>query len=238
MENTFDKKILAIIPTYNEKDHIGKVVRELRDVMPDIDILVIDDGSTQDFEEEVLNSGAWMVRHPFNLGYGNALQTGYKFAIRRGYDIVAQMDGDGQHDPLFVPLMIKKLLDEKLDVVIGSRFLGECHYNVGFFKNVGMRLFRTLASIIIRKKLTDVTSGYQVLGRKAVQFCTRDIYPSDYPDADVIVMLHFYGFRIGEIGVRMFAGPPRRGMHYGFSSLFYIFKMFLSMFLMLIRRRT
>ena len=237
IEKIRDKKILTIIPAYNEKDNIGKVVRELRNTLPAIDILVIDDGSTQDFEDEVLKAGAWMVRHPVNLGYGNALQTGYKFAVRRGYDIVAQMDGDGQHDPTFIPIMIEKLLDENLDVVIGSRFLGECHYNVGLLKNAGIKLFRTLVSVIIRKKLTDVTSGYQVLARNAVRFCTRDIYPSDFPDADVILMLHFYGFRIGEIGVRMFAGPPKRSMHYGLASLFYVFKMFLSMFLMLIRKR-
>ena len=98
--------------------------------------------------------------------------------------------------------------------------------------------FLALAACFGITGAADVTSGYQALSRKAVQFCTRDIYPSDYPDADVIVLLFFYGFRIGEIGVRMYASPHKRGMHAGFASLFYVFKMFLSMFLMLIRKRT
>ena len=237
MERFKDKKILTIIPAYNEKGSIGKVIKNLKKVDPDMDVLVIDDGSEEDFSLEVAEAGAMMVRHIYNLGYGNALQTGYKYAIYHDYDIVAQIDGDGQHDPAFIPLMIDKLLKEDLHVVIGSRFMGEESYDPGFFRRMGMIIFRTLTSIILRKKLTDVTSGYQVLSREALKFCTRDIYPSDYPDADVIILLHFYGYRVGEIAVRMFPSQDKKGMHSGLNSLFYIFKMFLSMFLMLLRKR-
>ena len=225
-----------IIPSYNEEKNIVSVICDIRKYH-DGDIVVIDDGSQDITSSLAREAGAFVIRHPFNMGYGVALQTGYKYAVEKNYDILLQIDGDGQHSAKFIPELFSQVESSDCDVAIGSRFLGESQYRAGFLKSIGIKLFRKIILLITGEKITDPTSGYQCLNRSVFEFFTNDTFPCDYPDANVIIMLHRAGFKIREIPVEMTSNPHGRSMHRGiFTISYYLFKMFLSIFVTLIRR--
>ena len=225
-----------IIPSYNEEKNIVSVIEDIRKYHGG-DIVVIDDGSQDVTSSLAREAGAFVIRHPFNMGYGVALQTGYKYAVEKNYDILLQIDGDGQHSAKFIPELFRQVESSDCDVAIGSRFLAESQYRAGFLKSIGIHLFRKIIWLITGEKITDPTSGYQCLNRKVFEFFTKDIFPCDYPDANVIIMLHRAGFKIKEIPVEMMPNPDGRSMHRGiFTISYYLFKMFLSIFVTLIRR--
>ncbi len=226
---------LVVIPAFNEAGTIGKVIAGIRATDPRLPVLVVDDGSADDTAAVARHAGARVVRLPFNLGYGSALQTGYKYALREGYDGVVQLDGDGQHEPADIPPLLGVLERGDADVVIGSRFLGEATYRPGGARRIGMRVFRLFAFVLTGVRFTDVTSGFQALDRRALRFFAAERYPADYPDADVLVMLTRAGFRVAEAPVRMYAKPDARSMHAGLRPVYYIFKMLLSMLLTVLR---
>jgi glycosyltransferase involved in cell wall biosynthesis len=230
-------KKCIIIPAYNEGNNISSVIRDIQKYGGAADIIVIDDGS-RDFTAVIAQeAGAFVIRHPFNMGYGVALQTGYKYAVEKNYDVLVQMDGDGQHSAKFIPGLFKEVESFAFNVVIGSRFLGQDQYKTGFLKSVGIGIFRHIIWITTGEKITDPTSGYQCLSRKVFEFFTKDHFPCDYPDANVIIMLHRAGFKIKEIPVEMMPNPERRSMHRGiFTISYYLFKVFLSIFVTLIRK--
>ncbi len=226
---------LVVVPAFNEARAIGKVIEGIRATDPRLPVLVVDDGSADDTAAMAWQAGARVVRLPFNLGYGSALQTGYKYALREGYDCVVQLDGDGQHEPADIPRLLAVLERGDADVVIGSRFLGEPAYRPGAARRIGMRVFRLFAFVLTGVRFTDVTSGFQALDRRALRFFAAERYPADYPDADVLVMLTRAGFRVAEAPVRMYAKPDARSMHAGLRPIYYIFKMLLSMLLTVLR---
>jgi glycosyltransferase involved in cell wall biosynthesis len=221
-------RILVLIPAYNESPRIGRVVRDLAALEPKPDILVIDDGSADGTADAARAAGARAVSHPFNLGYGAALQTGYRYALAREYDLVVQMDGDGQHPAAFVPSLLQPLLDDRADVVIGSRFLGGDSYPVPWPRRVGIRLFRALARVAVGQRVRDVTSGFQAVNRAAMRVFASDIFPPDFPDADVLMILTKLGLRLAEYPVRMEPSPDKTSMHAGLGILYYVVKMTLS----------
>lgn len=234
---------LVIIPAYNEEMGIADVIQGIHRYALDAEILVVDDGSSDRTREVSLNAGARVVSHPFNLGYGSALQTGYKYALMKGYETIVQMDGDGQHDPSFIANLLAVIQRKEADVAIGSRFLdtrgagsGDQPYRPPLVRRLGMKLFGTIASLIIRQKITDPTSGYQAMNRKVLEWVSSDRFPCDYPDADVLIMLHRAGFRIKEVPVRMFQNEEKKSMHSGWKPIYYVFKMFLSILVTLMRR--
>lgn len=229
-------KILIVIPAFNEEEKIHLVVQEIRREIPDAVVLVVNDGSRDQTETRARAAGARVLTHPFNMGYGVTLQTGYKYALKYGFDHVLQMDGDGQHDPRYLPLLLREVREGEADVVIGSRFLGEGDYRAARLRQMGICLFRFLASRLCGQKITDPTSGYQALSRRAVEFCARDSFPGDYPDADVLVMMHRAGLRLREVPVRMHPNARGRSMHSGLKPLYYIYKMCLSIALNLLRQ--
>jgi glycosyltransferase involved in cell wall biosynthesis len=234
--NHLAKNKCIIIPAYNEAKNIISVICDIRKYY-DGDIVVIDDGSQDITSSAAREAGAFVIRHPFNMGYGTALQTGYKYAVEKNYDILLQIDGDGQHSAKFISDLFRQVETAGCDVAIGSRFHAESHYRVGFLKSVGINLFRKIIWMVTGKKITDPTSGYQCLSRKAFEFLTNDTFPCDYPDANVIIMLHRAGFKIREIPVEMMPNPDGRSMHQGFLTIcYYFFKMFLSIFVTLIRK--
>jgi len=231
-------KSLIVIPSYNEEANIGAVVRKTRELLPDVDILVVDDGSSDKTADIARSSGAAVAPHLFNMGYGVALQTGYKYAYRNKYGFVIQMDGDGQHDPVYIKALVKEIESNSTDVVIGSRFISGAKYNAPLNRKIGMFLFSRLVSLIIRQRITDSTSGFQALNSKAFRFLIEDVYPSDYPDADVITMLHRAGFKIKEIPLIMYnKNHTSKSMHSGLKPVYYVFKMILSIFVTLLRSR-
>lgn len=238
-----DKLTLAIIPAYHEEARIASVIRTLREKGPSIDIVVIDDGSKDETRENAMRAGARVISHPFNLGYGAALQTGYKYALKKGYTELVQMDGDGQHDPSFMADLLAVIRRGEADVAIGSRFLkiegigsGLPPYRAPFMRRWGMRLFGTIASVLIKQEVTDPTSGYQAMNRQALEWLSSEKFPWDYPDADVIIMLHRAGFRIREVPVRMYQNQEKKSMHSGWKPVYYVFKMFLSILVTLMRK--
>ena len=165
------------MPAWNEEETVAATITGLRAAHPDYDVLVVDDGSGDRTAEEAAAAGAQVCRLPFNLGVGGAMRAGYRYAERRGYDIVAQVDADGQHDPSYLPSLIAGL--DEADVVIGARFAGQGDYRVGLMRGLAMRLLATVLSRLAGTRLTDVTSGFRVVNRRALRiFATH--YPAEY----------------------------------------------------------
>lgn len=229
--------VLIIIPAYNEGVRIGEVIRSVRDIDPTFDIVVINDGSRDNTAQVAHDAGAMVVSHPFNLGYGVAIQTGYKFALAKGYDFVVQIDGDGQHDPACIKQLLTPVIEGTTDLALGSRFLGADSYEPSLTRRIGMAFFRKLISFLIRTPITDSTSGYQAFNRRVIRFFTTEVFPCDYPDADMLLTLHRAGFRISEVPVRMHANATGKSMHTGLMPLYYIFKMLLSIIVTLLRKK-
>jgi len=237
------QKTIVIIPAHNEEAHIGSVVRQIKECHPSGDVVVIDDGSTDDTKARAVGAGASVISNPFSLGYGGALQTGYKFAVKNSYDFLVQMDADGQHDPACIDDLIRPVQSGAADITIGSRFLvpqgqGIEHevYRAPLARRIGMRVFGAIATCLIKQGVTDPTSGYQAMSSRVFNLLSGEKFPVDYPDADVIIMLHRAGFRIREVPVRMFPSPDDKSMHSGLKPLYYIFKMFLSILVTLLRK--
>lgn len=230
-------KTLVLIPAFNEASGIATVIADIRLIVPNYDILVINDGSTDSTAAVASASGAVVVSHAFNMGYGVAIQSGYKYACSNDYDFIVQIDGDGQHDPSCIPVLLKPVIEGKVDFTLGSRFLGESNYRPHWARSLGMYLFNKLVSWQTRQQITDSTSGYQAFNRDVIRFFTSEAFPNDYPDADVLMTLHRAGFTITEIPVRMFSNTTGKSMHSGIKPLYYVFKMFLAISVILLRSR-
>jgi len=231
-----EKDILVIIPARNESQAIGGIIARIKNCLPEADILAIDDGSTDSTAEIVRSSGATVIPLVFNMGYGVALQTGYKYACGKGYEYIMQIDADGQHDPNWLKDILRELMSGETDVVIGSRYLKKGSYQPPFLRRLGMKFFAFLTSLIIGQKISDPTSGLRGFRRAVLKFLVSDYFPVDYPDADAIIMMHRYGLKIKEIPVIMRPGSGK-SMHSGLRPLYYVFKMLLSMFVTLLRKR-
>ncbi len=220
---------LVVLPALNEATRLGAVLDGIHRGAPDVAVLVIDDGSRDATAAVAREHGAEVVAHPFNLGYGAALQTGYKHALRQGYRYLVQMDADGQHDPADVARLLAPLRAGTADVVIGSRFVEASGYRMGAARTIGREFFQRLLVACGGPRIDDPTSGLQALTRAAFTFCCADFYPVDFPDVDVLLLLHRRGFRILEIPVTMAPSPPGHvPMHAGIRALYYPYKMLLS----------
>ena len=198
----FDKRVLVIIPAYNEEGAVGEVVEGVKNHLPQMDIIVANDGSTDLTTEKARAKGALVLDLPFNLGIGGTMQAGYKYAYEKGYDIAVRIDGDGQHDPKEIPKLLEALVKKNLDVIVGSRFIGHSEYKGSVMRRVGISLLSKVISIIIRQKVTDPTSGLSSANRKAIKLFASD-YPQDYPEPEALVLLSRCGLRMGEVPVSM-----------------------------------
>ncbi len=226
-------KIAVLVPAYNEARTIERVVKGIKKTNPGADVVVINDGSSDETAALADAAGATVLSLPVNLGYGAALQTGYKYALMKGYDYTVQIDGDGQHDPNFIKELIGKL-KQGADVVIGSRFLGVGDYENPAARQIGMMFFRFLIYLFIKRRITDPTSGFQALNREVVAFFAKSKqYPADFPDADIIILLHYAGFEVKEVPVVMYESETGKSMHSGLKPIYYIIKMLLSIFAVL-----
>jgi glycosyltransferase involved in cell wall biosynthesis len=231
-------KVLIIVPSYREEENIVSVLQGLEKYVPGIDVLMIIDGSKDRTEEIVSFNGYDSLVHPFNMGYGATIQTGYKYAVRNGYDLVVQIDGDGQHDPKYIKPMIKALLSSESDVVIGSRFLEGGGYDVPISRKMGIRFFSKIASMITGQKISDSTSGFQALNRRAFYYFSKvDNFPYDYPDADTIITLIFAGFNVKEIPVIMYDRMNGKSMTTGLKTIVYVIKMLISILITVLRKK-
>ena len=229
-------RALVLLPAFNERARIGAVLAGVRAAVPAADVLVVDDGSADDTAAVARAAGARVVRLPFNLGAGVAAQTGYKFAVREGYDCVVHLDSDGQHEPADIPRLLAAVAGGAADVAIGSRFLAAGGYRAGALRRVGMGLFGLLAWLLTGVRFSDVTSGFRAFGADVVRFVATEWYPTDYADADVLITLRRAGFRLVEVPVRMYPRAGGVSMHAGLRPIYYVFKMLLSVALAPLRR--
>jgi glycosyltransferase involved in cell wall biosynthesis len=230
---------LAIVPAYNEAASVATVVSEIHQHAPDFDVVVVDDGSTDDTSDRARSAGAAVLRHPYNLGIGGAVQSGYLYAAERGYDVAVQVDGDGPHDPRCLGQLLAHLREHpELDMVTGSRFLaadGE-GFRSSAPRRAGIRIFSWVLSRIVGQQVTDPTSGLRMAGRRGIELFARD-YPHDYPEVEAILMLNAHRLRLHEVPVRMNArGFGRSSIDYP-RSAYYMAKVLLAIFVGLFRRR-
>ncbi|HVR75215.1 MAG TPA: glycosyltransferase family 2 protein [Planctomycetota bacterium] len=228
-------KTLIVIPAHDEELNIGPVLDELEGLGLGHDVIVVDDASTDSTRHEVERRGKRCLRLSTNLGYGGAVQAGFKYALQHGYDFVVQMDGDCQHDPRSIPFLLETVRSSEADVALGSRFLGKLQYEVKPLRRIGIALFRTVVSIIMKHRITDPTSGFQAMNLRALKFFTGDSYPMDYPDSDVLLALHFAGFKIREVPVTMRPRLRGQSIHGGWKNFYYVAKMVLAIFVVLLR---
>ncbi|MBF0518044.1 MAG: glycosyltransferase family 2 protein [Nitrospirae bacterium] len=229
-------KILIIIPAFNEEKSIGMVIDKIHKAAPEVDILVVSDGSTDATVAISRGLGAHVINHAFNLGYGGALQSGFRFALKKHYDVVITMDADGQHDPAYIINLLEARAGHGANVVIGTRFL-ESDYKTGIFKRAGIFLFSTIIRIYTGKTMTDPTSGFQLIDKAVLTYLSHgDNFPLDYPDANVIMLLHKKKFIIAETPVKMFDRTDGVSMHSGIKPLIYMIRMFLAIIMVVLRR--
>jgi glycosyltransferase involved in cell wall biosynthesis len=197
-------KTLVIIPAYNEDESLPAVLKELAEQTPDLDVLVVSDGSTDRTAAVARASGAAVLELPFNLGIGGALRTGFTYAVREGYERAVQFDADGQHDPLQVrPLLAG--IDAGHDMMIGSRFAegGAVTYSVGRARRLAMRVLQWLVRRMVRQPFTDTSSGFRAFSHPLLEFFAVT-YPVEYMDSvEGLVLACNAGFRVGEVGVNM-----------------------------------
>lgn len=231
------KRRLILLPAHNESMNLARVLAWIRSVLPDVDILVVDDGSEDDTYAVALAEGARAARHPINLGYGAAVQTGYRYALELGYHYLAQMDADGQHQPEDVKQLFEILEQDDVDLVIGSRFLPESGpYPMPWLRRAGQAYMRTLVKLLTGRRFADPTSGLQAMNRRVLWLFSSEAFPSDYPDADVLVMVCKAGIKVVQAPASMRTREFGTSMHAGAKWVYYLFRMTLSLLVIALGR--
>jgi glycosyltransferase involved in cell wall biosynthesis len=235
---TDTRSYLAVVPAYNEEGTVTDVVRSIHDAAPDFDVLVVDDGSTDSTAHRAEEAGARVLRHPFNLGIGGAVQSGFAYAQEQGYRRMIQVDGDGQHDPAEIGRLMDAMdEDRSLDMICGSRFLTrDRDYVAPVSRRTGIHIFAFLLSRIVGQPVTDPTSGFRLYNRRAIALFARD-YPHDYPEVEAVLMVHFHRLRMREMSVRMFQRGGGVSSISSGKSVYYMIKVLLAIFIGLVRAR-
>lgn len=218
---------ILIIPAYNEAATLAQVLSEVSLAETGCEVVVIDDGSQDATAAIAERAGAQVIRHPFNLGYGAALQTGYKYAVLRNASLVVQMDADGQHDPSEIRRLTEPVENGECDLIVGSRFLESSGYRHGVLRTLGRLLFRGLVRLA-GLRVSDPTSGFQAMNRKVLDVYTQNFFPADYPDVDVLLAAYRHGLRVAERPVHMKPGLRSSTLHGGLRPIYYVYKMILS----------
>jgi glycosyltransferase involved in cell wall biosynthesis len=233
-----DLSHLAVVPAYNEAATVADVVRRIHADAPGWDVVVVDDGSTDDTIERAREAGARVLRLPFNLGIGGAVQAGFVFAQENGYDYMVQIDGDGQHDPSELSRLVERMREQPaVDMVCGSRFLSDDHrYPSPISRRTGIHIFAFLLSLFVREKISDPTSGFRLYNRRAIRLFATD-YPHDYPEVEAVLMLHHHRLSMDEIPVRMYLRGGGVSSISSGKSAYYMVKVLLALFVGLFRRR-
>ncbi len=227
----------AVVPAYNEAETIAGVIAEIRAVDPGMEILVVDDASFDKTAVIAAQAGARVLRLACNLGIGGAVQTGYQAAREIGCDIVVQIDGDGQHDPKELPLILEPVLDGRADIVIGSRFAGAGKYRAPPVRRLGMRVFAAFVSLLVGKSLSDTSSSFRAINRRALSLFAVD-YPHGYLETiEATVMAVRYGLRIEEVPVQMRERTSGSSSLTTSISLFYTVKVVIAVFISIFRRK-
>ena len=220
--------VYVVMPAHNEGRVIASVIRGVLAVVPAAQIVVVNDGSSDDTAAAATQAGAWVIGLPFNCGYGVALQTGLTWAFRAGAHILVTLDADGQHDPESIEPLVKPVRDGEADLVLGSRYLpGSVSYRVPGLRRITSRCLAWLLTLIAGQRLTDTTTGFQCMNRSALQrFVGLRDFPEKSPDADLILYAVMSGCRVREIPVTMYEDQGGESMHGLVKSMFYVPKLF------------
>ncbi len=230
------RRRLAIVPAFNEEASVGSVIDEIRSFDPGFEIVVVDDGSSDRTAAVAAARGAHVLRLPFNLGIGGAVQTGYRYAWENGYDLAVQIDGDGQHDARELPRILEPVLDGSVDMAVGSRFAGAGGYRAPLARRIGIGLFAGMVSLLVGQRVTDTTSGFRAVNRRGIALFAAD-YPHDYPEVEATVMVAKHRLRLCEVPVAMRERKAGRSSIGPLSSVYYMVKVMLALFVGIFRRR-
>ncbi|MDD5508298.1 MAG: glycosyltransferase family 2 protein [Bacteroidales bacterium] len=233
-------RILAVIPAFNEQETIGGLLESMRDAKKrhSFDILVINDASTDETAALARRSGlACVIDLPCNLGVGGAVQTGFLYALKNGYDFIFQFDADGQHRTDEIGNLLDPVRKDEADVIIGSRFF-ERHagFRSSWGRRIGIRLLQYMTRILIHQAVTDCTSGFRAYNRRAIEFLAEH-YPVDYPEPEVVILLGKQGFRIKEVFTPMNERQGGRSSITFLRGPYYMVKVMLSMIMVAVRAR-
>lgn len=228
-------RVLVIVPAFDEEESLPRTLDEVRAVAPAVDLLVVDDGSRDGTARVARARGVPVVRHPWNLGVGGALETGFRWAVSHGYDVGVQLDADGQHDPAWLPALLDPVLAGACDVCIGSRYAAATGYRAPALRRSGMLLFAGLVSAALHQRITDTTSGFRAYSRAVMEVCQHD-FPEDFPDAPLLIALARRGFRLREVAVVMRERRAGRSFYTLGKSLYYPYKNLLASLMALLQR--
>jgi glycosyltransferase involved in cell wall biosynthesis len=231
------KKVLIMVPAFNEGRIIRRVVGEIEKLYTQFDLVVINDGSSDNTQNEAEATGARVLNLPYNLGIGGAVQTGFRIAYEGNYDAAIQIDGDAQHDPSFLMSVLNPVLANELDLCIGSRFLSNrTIFKSTFARRIGIRFFSLLLGLMTKTKLTDPTSGFRATGKKLIgQFA--NYYPVDFPEPEAIKIANRLGARIGEVPVNMRKRLGGQSSIRYWSTAYYMFKVTFAIFIDALKKR-
>jgi glycosyltransferase involved in cell wall biosynthesis len=229
-------RCLAIVPAYNEQETIAEVVVEILDFDSSIEVLVVDDGSSDETAGCATEAGARVLRLPVNLGIGGAVQAGYMYALERGFDVAVQVDGDGQHDAGELGRLLEPVLGGRADLAIGTRFSGPRAYRASRARRVGMELFARIVSLRVHQRITDTTSGFRAVNRRGIRLFAAD-YAHDYPEVEAVVTATRGNLRVCEVPVHMRQRVAGRSSITAFGSFYYVAKVLLALFVGLFPRQ-
>ena len=224
-----------IIPAFNEEKTLRQVTLEIRASLPQTDILVVNDGSTDSTARVAREAGVLTLDHPYNMGIGATMQTGFLYALQHHYDTVVQIDGDGQHNPAFLPFLVQPILEGRSNLVIGSRYLADGGFKSTLLRQLGIRLFTVLIWALVGRVVTDPTSGFRAMDRKAFELFSKE-YPSDYPEVEALISAYKSGVIFQEVPTVMHqrqGGVSSIGI---LSALYYMVKVTLSVSIGFFRR--
>ena len=230
------RRLVAIVPAWNESGAIGRVVDEIKEFDTSIDVVVIDDCSRDDTADVAESHGATVLRLPFNVGIGGAVQTGIRYARDEGYEIAVRLDGDGQHAASELPKILAPIEAGEADLVIGSRFFeAGGAYRPPFARKIGIAVFARLVSILGGQRVTDTTSGFVALDRAGIElFATQ--FPHDYPEVEATLVALRSGLRVKQVQVDMRERATGSSSITFVRSLYYIVKVMLSLLVASLRR--
>jgi glycosyltransferase involved in cell wall biosynthesis len=227
-------ELMILIPAFNESGAVAGVIEEVRQVAPGTPVLVVDDASYDGTYQCALSAGADVLRLPYHLGLGGCVQAGYKLAYELGYDYVIRVDGDGQHDPKYIPALLKVLQESDCHMVIGSRFYQNNGVHTSPVRAIGIWVFRLLLRPILGKPVHDPTSGFVGVNREALQVFTTS-FPLEYPEIEALVVLQRKRFRFQEVPCRMRPRKAGRSTITAVKSLYYIVHVLLGVFVNILK---
>ena len=230
MDNSRDKfrKIAVIIPAFNEEGSIGSLIDELHQHVPDLDLILINDGSTDETAFIARSKNISVLDLPCNLGVGDAVQAGFKYAHEKRYDLVVRIDADGQHPPSEIPKLIAAITARNVDLVVGSRYIEDTTYANTPMRALGIKLLSFFLSAICRTRITDPTSGFWIVNKDLLYYFAND-YPSEYPEPEAIALMRRHGYTYLEIPVYFRLRTSGKSKIYGWGAVYYMLKVGLAL---------